>query len=758
MNDILADFHIPRLSHAVILDAPIATQLLEKETNAILNIGAMKYTKDKVSYLVGGKFILGEIEIESGSTTLTKEAVLQPEVQKTHGLNEDYIKSRWPRKQKFYVHGIKQIREYPVPVRVSYPDDQKLMYLTSELIELLGYDFSKIETKDLQLLHAATHVSGIENVSLHQCIERELIEDRRSTTADRHDLLDRGFSLVSEIGHYAPRKIETPILKDNYRILTAWYASKKRNRPIRFEFDTILGLSIETIKELVRRKAVTFHPTTMRKYAKQLFTQSMRKIQERGTKVPMSKLSDESMNLELLGEALFLSDVEVLWNEFIKQTRPSFLKNKGKSDLSRTHLLIHQIWKSGLKNHSVVNAHIYTLSAYEKQDIQHPDWDDGLDTLSDKIAEKYPLAKTNEEQVKDLLDSFPDVLRGRSPKIYLIGGRDLNIGIKSDCPDDEIVHLLTESLHDMHEDIPVQFLWNKEVLSTEDAIPLYNVVYHKVSQKKEKLFARREVYCIDDLWKWASQTINQGVFVGSYVGDTEPSEWNITLSLVSTPKTFIEAVNLSRGHEDSKGVVVVRSKEQGKELDPEKGIAIFKNLKELNVIVLESMEVKDQPNRRRYLAGVGPIPAGQDYARHREYVMERDGELYAILGRTYSYDAVPVGSILTVTPLRIKRDMHAGRPFYAWEFPRVASRISKDDELEDTRPKVSSLARIMQLSELGEAPEGKESLGLKECPHKIDKNICPLYAKVDKVEFPIKCEYASVYVCSYIKNEYYGVE
>jgi hypothetical protein len=73
----------------------------------------------------------------------------------------------------------------------------------------------------------------------------------------------------------------------------------------------------------------------------------------------------------------------------------------------------------------------------------------------------------------------------------------------------------------------------------------------------------------------------------------------------------------------------------------------------------------------------------------------------------------------------------------------------------DAGHEVSTLARAKEISELGYRPEGVERLSLTLCPHSQDGNICPLFRKAKEAAFPITCEYASAYVCAYIKSEYY---
>jgi len=76
--------------------------------------------------------------------------------------------------------------------------------------------------------------------------------------------------LIKDVKNYDPAKISTKVLLDDWRIVNAWYATKKRGGKLKHSLETIINLARMIYKEL-KKRGIQFHPETMSKYALELF-------------------------------------------------------------------------------------------------------------------------------------------------------------------------------------------------------------------------------------------------------------------------------------------------------------------------------------------------------------------------------------------------------------------------------------------------------------------------------------------------------
>jgi len=93
--------------------------------------------------------------------------------------------------------------------------------------------------------------------------------------------------LIKEIKDYYPAMLPIKVLHDDMRIAMAWYSSKKEGKEIKFSFEEIEEVCKKIIRELLKRnkegrkgQITVFHPEKMKKYSKELFEKTMKKIKK----------------------------------------------------------------------------------------------------------------------------------------------------------------------------------------------------------------------------------------------------------------------------------------------------------------------------------------------------------------------------------------------------------------------------------------------------------------------------------------------
>ena len=82
--------------------------------------------------------------------------------------------------------------------------------------------------------------------------------------------------LIKDLHNYDPRKATNEQLADDFRILCAWYATKRRGGKLKYSLEDIINVARLVYKEIERRKARgemkhEWHPERMKPYARELF-------------------------------------------------------------------------------------------------------------------------------------------------------------------------------------------------------------------------------------------------------------------------------------------------------------------------------------------------------------------------------------------------------------------------------------------------------------------------------------------------------
>ena len=90
------------------------------------------------------------------------------------------------------------------------------------------------------------------------------------------NLSETSIELIEDVKNYNPSNLRNDVLRDDFRIVSAWYSSKKQGKKIKFSYEDIINLARLIYDEIERRKAEgrmkhDWHPETMKKYAKELY-------------------------------------------------------------------------------------------------------------------------------------------------------------------------------------------------------------------------------------------------------------------------------------------------------------------------------------------------------------------------------------------------------------------------------------------------------------------------------------------------------
>ena len=167
---------------------------------------------DKFLYLMDSDLCYGILRLKRPDKVTLEEFKL---LQEKHKISDDERQKWWPYKEILYCYNFELAERYDTP--------------------------KKIEIK--------------ENVE-------DTFTDKWQFTVDEE--------MIQDIKSFDPEKKPTKTLKDDWRIVNAWYSSKKRGMDVKHSLEDIINLAKMIYLEL-KERGIDFHPETMKEYSKELY-------------------------------------------------------------------------------------------------------------------------------------------------------------------------------------------------------------------------------------------------------------------------------------------------------------------------------------------------------------------------------------------------------------------------------------------------------------------------------------------------------
>ncbi|RLI90374.1 MAG: hypothetical protein DRO95_06325, partial [Candidatus Altiarchaeales archaeon] len=208
-----------------------------------------------------------------------------------------------------YDETVSLVREYWYQVRgrceseVHVSHDGLKISLQSGVQDLLGKscDGLQINLKSKNQVELSSTCDGLE-INLKESGESEM----------------RLFELLRDVKNYNPSRLRNDVLRDDFRLLCAYYSSKKQGKKIKLSYEDIINLAKLIYDEIERRKAEgkmkhEWHPEKMKKYAKELYdiVSSNYELSEFGIK-PGHKPKNVSSAMKVLIRKLYVDGLSRL--------------------------------------------------------------------------------------------------------------------------------------------------------------------------------------------------------------------------------------------------------------------------------------------------------------------------------------------------------------------------------------------------------------------------------------------------------------
>lgn len=212
-----------------------------------------------------------------------------------------------------------------------------------------------------------------------------------------------------------------------------------------------------------------------------------------------------------------------------------------------------------------------------------------------------------------------------------------------------------------------------------------------------------------------------------------------------------------------------------------KAIAKYKNLKEIDTIVFGKHQVVREgvpQDTYNYFCFIGPLKEEEKGIFPEEELKTFEGKSYAHIGTSYNYgEKLSNGMILTVaTAIVTWEEVKGGKRKLKWMFPQViAYRPGKKEPDDLTFVKRVIAVGTKPLKVALELANREIYLYLLPCPYQDNEEECILKRRMvykfgqmeeesleqteiyqQYLKYPIKCPWASIYWCPWVKNYYFG--
>lgn len=533
---------IPEYTAGYILVSPHGTLIMKGEKTLVIK--SKKYTEhiNEPLLLIEDKKALGIIRLDEPEE-ITQEQFKQ--LREYHKITDEEA-DRWSfsKKDKLYSYHVSVLKQFSTPISVEYPRGAQV-FIKPENIVL------DLTLEDLILEHAKIHSKEEitdEDIEYHnylvECFNRLEIPHPKGMRDTSYCILDR-VDLIQDIGKYDPKKIDDLPLRDDYRIVMAWYSSLKRGKKIHVnEYDKRIELTPEKciefqskiVEEIYKRVKAgklkhTFRPKEMKKYARELYEKVKERLKKKG---------------------IDLEEIEELAEWSIEKIDDRLVRSLSDKDLISLHDWLHEVANRELEekgriSEETINAHIFVWKEMLERNIPHT-IKDKLDRESELIVVEYPSPPKGLEKdkitLKEVLDAFPNTFTINDPPahIFLVGrivnegeipvDHDIDIVIKQRYPDPRLIKELERVLPDwlfkrLH------FIYSPHGAMVGYNIPLYKLSYTRVSRdeslsKEKKItvgkpfkpmktgttFNKNEFFDPVMLWKnWGSEYIDDGIVI-----------------------------------------------------------------------------------------------------------------------------------------------------------------------------------------------------------------------------------------------------
>jgi predicted nucleotidyltransferase len=205
--------HISQVLHSlnegIIL--PDAEELYTGFKKAIVRSKMYNSKIDKFLYLMDRDFCYGILKLKRPDKINLEEFKL---LETKHKINEDERQKWWPYKEILYCYNFELAERYDVPKKID-------------------------------------------------------LKDNSNTFTDKWDFVKQDL-IEEDIKKFDPEKKSTQVLKDDWRIVNAWYSSKRRGVDVKHSLEDIINLAKMIYLEL-KKRGIEFHPESMKEYSKELY-------------------------------------------------------------------------------------------------------------------------------------------------------------------------------------------------------------------------------------------------------------------------------------------------------------------------------------------------------------------------------------------------------------------------------------------------------------------------------------------------------
>jgi len=212
-------------------------------------------------------------------------------------------------------------KAYPKPVEPPDKNERKIILSMPSLVE--NMDDNEVldwlvRLDELYKLYQQEGLQGLNAEDFFNAFKTlESTAIQRNLEMPEVTNIPEYIAKIQDVESYNPKDMRDDQLRDDWRIVCAWWANKKQGKDVKLSYAAMEKLATQIIKELINRKAIEFHLNTMTPEAKDLTQKVFRNLKAQNIEIPIAKQDLESSDVHVDKLLNFANNDFVIIPEFI---------------------------------------------------------------------------------------------------------------------------------------------------------------------------------------------------------------------------------------------------------------------------------------------------------------------------------------------------------------------------------------------------------------------------------------------------------
>lgn len=231
---------------------------------------------------------------------------------------------------------------------------------------------------------------------------------------------------IKDVDDYDPKELSDEVLRDDFRIVLAWFASYTEDpENFKYEESSLRKLLRQILREAKQRgpDTIVFDPAGMKESVRPFFLDAARDVgipDEQIKKAETWRSRDKPWKVEDIDERPTNELIARHWDLHLEFHRG---EKRSTEDIVNEHaLIVDELFGRGVKHPAPPDNGLDDLSQdFEKNEDKQPDWTQPVKKRVLAVTHPSGEVKGRKVELREVLDHFR-TFKLRAPMVYLVGG------------------------------------------------------------------------------------------------------------------------------------------------------------------------------------------------------------------------------------------------------------------------------------------------------------------------------------------------